>query len=63
MPYLTDLANSLILLGNFVVMPALTYGSQLALGALDARHALLRDLSGDKDLALAFRAADPHLDL
>ena len=31
---LADLANALILLANFVVVPAIAYGSQLALGAL-----------------------------
>jgi branched-chain amino acid transport system permease protein len=31
---LTELLNALILLANFVLMPALSYGSQLALGAL-----------------------------
>lgn len=31
---MTDLLNAFILLCNFVIVPALTYGSQLALGAL-----------------------------
>lgn len=31
---LTDFANALVLLANFVLVPALSYGSQLALGAL-----------------------------
>jgi len=31
---MTDLLNALVLLGNFLVVPSLTYGSQLALGAL-----------------------------
>jgi branched-chain amino acid transport system permease protein len=31
---MTDLLNALVLLGNFIVIPALAYGSQLALGAL-----------------------------
>lgn len=30
----TDLVNALVLMANFVLVPALTYGSQLALGAL-----------------------------
>ena len=35
MEWLTnDFLNSLILLSNFVLIPAVTYGSQLALGAL-----------------------------
>ncbi|MCB1361501.1 MAG: branched-chain amino acid ABC transporter permease, partial [Rhodobacteraceae bacterium] len=29
-----DILNALVLLGNFVLIPALSYGSQLALGAL-----------------------------
>ena len=29
-----DLLNSIILLTNFIVVPAITYGSQLALGAI-----------------------------
>lgn len=31
---MTDVINALVILGNFLVIPALTYGSQLALGAL-----------------------------
>ena len=34
MSYLTDIANAFVLLSNFVLLPALAYGSQLALGAL-----------------------------
>ncbi len=34
MSYLTDLLNAFVLLSNFVLLPALSYGSQLALGAL-----------------------------
>ena len=34
MEALTDLANAIILLLNFVIVPGLSYGSQLALGAL-----------------------------
>lgn len=34
MPEFVDIINSVVLIGNFVVMPALSYGSQLALGAL-----------------------------
>jgi branched-chain amino acid transport system permease protein len=34
MPEFTDMLNALILLANFVIVPALSYGSQLALGAL-----------------------------
>ena len=34
MPEFTDVLNALVLLSNFVLIPALTYGSQLALGAL-----------------------------
>ena len=34
MPETVDILNALALLGNFVIVPALTYGSQLALGAL-----------------------------
>ncbi|MEZ5535050.1 MAG: branched-chain amino acid ABC transporter permease [Thiolinea sp.] len=40
----SELLNALVLLGNFVVIPALTYGSQLALGALGVTlvYAVLR---------------------
>ena len=31
---MTDFFNALTLLGNFLIIPGLTYGSQLALGAL-----------------------------
>ena len=31
---MTDFINALIVLANFILVPALTYGSQLALGAL-----------------------------
>ena len=31
---MTDLLNALVLLANFLFIPALSYGSQLALGAL-----------------------------
>lgn len=31
---MTDILNAFVLLGNFVVIPGLAYGSQLALGAL-----------------------------
>jgi len=34
LPELTDILNALVLMTNFVFVPALTYGSQLALGAL-----------------------------
>ena len=34
MPDYTDLLNALVLFSNFVLVPAVTYGSQLALGAL-----------------------------
>ena len=34
MPELIDLLNALVLMTNYVILPALTYGSQLALGAL-----------------------------
>ncbi len=34
MSYLTDVVNAFVLLSNFVLLPALAYGSQLALGAL-----------------------------
>lgn len=34
MPALTDILNALVLFANFVVIPGITYGSQLALGAL-----------------------------
>ena len=34
MPALADLLNALVLFSNFVLVPALSYGSQLALGAL-----------------------------
>lgn len=41
---MTDVLNALALLGNFVVVPALAYGSQLALGALGVTmiYAVLR---------------------
>jgi branched-chain amino acid transport system permease protein len=29
-----DFVNALVLLANFVIVPALSYGSQLALGAI-----------------------------
>ena len=34
MPEFNDILNALVLFSNFVVIPAITYGSQLALGAL-----------------------------
>jgi len=34
MDYLTDILNALVLFSNFVLVPGLAYGSQLALGAL-----------------------------
>lgn len=34
LPEATDILNALALMGNFVFVPAITYGSQLALGAL-----------------------------
>ncbi|MGU9963868.1 MAG: branched-chain amino acid ABC transporter permease [Candidatus Halichondribacter symbioticus] len=34
MDYLTDIINAIVLLANFIFVPGLTYGSQLALGAL-----------------------------
>ncbi len=34
MPESYDILNALVLLSNFVILPAVTYGSQLALGAL-----------------------------
>jgi branched-chain amino acid transport system permease protein len=34
MPDATDILNALVLMTNFVFVPALAYGSQLALGAL-----------------------------
>jgi len=34
MPETTEILNALVLFGNFVFVPALSYGSQLALGAL-----------------------------
>ncbi len=34
MPEATDILNAFVLLANFVLVPALSYGSQLALGAL-----------------------------
>ena len=39
-----DFLNGLALIGNFIVVPALTYGSQLALGALGVTlvYAILR---------------------
>ncbi len=44
MPELTDIMNSIVLLLNFVFLPALSYGSQLALGALAVTlvYAILR---------------------
>jgi branched-chain amino acid transport system permease protein len=41
---MTDLANALVLLSNFVLIPAVTYGAQLALGALGITliYAILR---------------------
>ena len=34
MPEFTDIINAVVLVCNFLVVPALSYGSQLALGAL-----------------------------
>ena len=34
MPEFIDILNALVLMTNYVILPALTYGSQLALGAL-----------------------------
>ena len=34
MPETTDILNALVLFANYVAVPALSYGSQLALGAL-----------------------------
>ena len=34
MEYSTDLLNALVLVSNYVLIPALSYGSQLALGAV-----------------------------
>ncbi|HJP25724.1 MAG TPA: hypothetical protein QF550_00190, partial [Arenicellales bacterium] len=31
---MTDILNTLALIGNFIIVPGLAYGSQLALGAL-----------------------------
>ena len=31
---ITDFLNALVLITNFVIIPGLTYGAQLALGAL-----------------------------
>ena len=31
---MTDVLNALVVLGNFVIVPGIAYGSQLALGAL-----------------------------
>ncbi len=31
---MTDILNALVLFANFVLVPGLSYGSQLALGAL-----------------------------
>ena len=44
MESLTDLVNALVLFSNFVLVPALSYGSQLALGALGVTlvYAVLR---------------------
>ena len=44
MPETVDLLNALVLLSNFVLIPALSYGSQLALGALGVTlvYAVLR---------------------
>jgi len=41
---MSDILNALALLGNFVLVPALAYGSQLALGALGVTmvYAVLR---------------------
>jgi len=34
LPEFTDIINAVVLMCNFIVVPALSYGSQLALGAL-----------------------------
>ena len=41
---MTDILNALVLLANFVLIPALAYGAQLALGALGVTliYAVLR---------------------
>ncbi|MGB1177609.1 MAG: branched-chain amino acid ABC transporter permease, partial [Candidatus Puniceispirillaceae bacterium] len=41
---MSDVLNALVILGNFVIVPGLAYGSQLALGALGVTlvYAVLR---------------------
>jgi branched-chain amino acid transport system permease protein len=34
MPEITDILNAIVLFSNFVLVPAASYGAQLALGAL-----------------------------
>ena len=34
MPEFTDILNAIVLFSNFVLVPAVSYGAQLALGAL-----------------------------
>jgi branched-chain amino acid transport system permease protein len=34
MEFITDILNAIVLILNFLVVPGLSYGSQLALGAL-----------------------------
>ena len=42
---MTDVLNAIVLLGNFILVPGLAYGSQLALGALGVTliYGILRD--------------------
>ena len=35
---MTDFLNALVILANFILVPGLAYGSQLALGALGPRR-------------------------
>ncbi len=43
---MTDFLNALVILANFILVPGLAYGSQLALGALGLGPALVGLMAG-----------------
>ncbi len=53
---LTDILNAIVLISNFVIIPALSYGSQLALGALGVTmvYAILRFANFAHSALMAF---------
>ena len=58
-----DFLNALALLGNFLIVPGLTYGSQLALGALGVTmvYAVLRFSNFGHGETMAFGAMVHHV--